>query len=125
MTSDLKMWGQGTRVDDGAEDEDDDAYGSFAKPTFNLDVLREAAFDANLRAKQDAKHQANKAEVMGTQLHDARIRVCTNPGVSTEPDDFAWDTISVLYDKQDQLEGNLAVGVDRFIAYRIGVRMSD
>jgi hypothetical protein len=65
---------------------------------------------------QQATQQANEAEVLGNHLHDAHSWVGMNPGVFTDPDDSAWDAIYVLYDKQEQLEDNLAVGVDQLIA---------
>jgi hypothetical protein len=83
--------------------------------SFNFEVLREAVDDVDVRAKQQAKQQGLEAEVSGDQLHDARIRLEKNPGVFIDPDESAWDAISTLYGKQNQLEEGLAAGMDQMI----------
>jgi hypothetical protein len=82
-----------------------------------LELLREAVEDVDLRAKQQAKHQRLEAEVLGDQIHDARIPLGKNPGVFIYPDVSAWDAISTLYDKQTQLEEGVAAGVYQFISH--------
>jgi hypothetical protein len=71
--STLKMWakgpGQGTEV----YDEEEDAFYPLTNLSFNLELLREAIEDVDMRAKQQANQQVLEAEVLGDQLHDARI----------------------------------------------------
>jgi hypothetical protein len=69
--------------------------------------------------KQQANHQVLEAEVLGDQLHDARIRLEKNPGIFIDPDESAWDAISTLYGKQTQLEEGLAAGVDQMLSHRL------
>jgi hypothetical protein len=57
-------------------------------------------------------------------LHNAHVWSGLNPGVFTKPGGSAWDGISALYGKQDQLEENLAYGVDQLIAQCVGVSLS-
>jgi hypothetical protein len=99
----LEMWdkgpGQGTYVD--ADEED--AFDHLTNLSFNLELLREAVEDVDVRAKQQAKHQGLRAEVLVDQLHDARIHLGKNPGVFIDPDESAWDAISTWYGKQTQL----------------------
>jgi hypothetical protein len=71
--------------------------------------------------KQQAKHQGLEAEVLGDQLHDARIRLEKKTGVFIDPDESAWDAISTLYGKQTQLEEGLAAGVDQLISHCVSV----
>jgi hypothetical protein len=77
----LKTWdkgpGQGAEVD--AEEED--AFDHLTNLSFNLELLREAVEDVDARAKQQANHQGFEAEVLGNQLHYARICLEKKPGV--------------------------------------------
>jgi hypothetical protein len=119
VSSALKMWdkgpGQGAEVDDDEED----AFDPLTNLSFNLELLREAIEDVDVRANQQAKHQVLEAEVLGDQLHDARIRLGKNPGVFIDPDEAAWDAISTFYGKQTMLEEGLSAVVDQLISYRL------
>jgi hypothetical protein len=123
VSSALKMWdkgpGQGAEVDD--EDEDEDAFDNLTNLSFNLELLREAVEDVDVRAKQQANHQVLEAQVLGDQLHYARIHLEKKPGVFIDLDESAWDAISTLYGKQTQLEEGLAAGVDQLISHRLSV----
>jgi hypothetical protein len=112
VTSALKIWDKGTRVEAVTDEEDEEAYRSVTNLSFNQELLHEVVVDVYLREKQQANHQSKETEVLGNQLHDARIGVGTDPGVFTDPDDSVWDSIYVLYAKQEQLEGNMDVVVD-------------
>jgi hypothetical protein len=124
VSSALKMWAKGPGLDENADEEEEEAFGSTTNLVFNLELLLEAVVDVDLRAKAQAKHQGVEAEVLGDQLHDARIRLGKNPGVFTDPDESAWDAISTLYGKQTQLEEGLVAGVDHMISQRIGASLS-
>jgi hypothetical protein len=86
-----------------------------------LELLREVVEDVDMRAKKKAIHKVLEAEVLGDQLHDARIHLGKNPGVFIDLDESAWDAISTLYGKQTQLDGGFAAGVDQLISNRLSV----
>jgi hypothetical protein len=115
MSSALKMWAKGTGPGAEVDAEEEDAFGSLTKLSFNLELIREVVEDVDVREKQQTKHQGLEAEVLGDQLHDARIRLEKNPSVFIDPDESAWDAISILYGKQTQFEEGLTAGVEQFI----------
>jgi hypothetical protein len=111
----LKMYANGPGQVAEADVEEEDAFDTLTNLSFNLELLREAVEDVDVRAKQQANHQVLEAEVLGDQIHDARILLGKNPGVFIDPDGSAWDAISALYGKQTQLEEGLAAGVYQLI----------
>jgi hypothetical protein len=89
LPSALKMWAKGPGPGTEVDTEEEDAFGSLTNLSFNLELLREAVEDVDVRAKQQANHQGLEAEVLGDQLHDARIHLGKNPGVFIDPDESA------------------------------------
>jgi hypothetical protein len=121
VSSALKMRAKGPGQGAEVDAEEDDAFDPLTNLSFNLELLREAVEDVDVRAKQQTNHQVLEAAVLGDQLHDARIRLGKNPGVLIDPDDSAWDAISTLYGKQTQLEEGLAAGLAQLISHRLSV----
>jgi hypothetical protein len=119
VSSALKMWAKGPGQGGEVDAEEEDAFDPLTNLSFNLELFREAVEDVDVRTKQQAKHHVLEAEVLGDQLHDARICVEKKPAVFIDPDESARDAISNLYGKQTQLEEGLAAGVDQLISHRL------
>jgi hypothetical protein len=117
----LKMWATGPGQNAEVDAEEENAFDTLTNLSFNLELHREAVEDVDVRAKQHANHQVLEAEVLGDQLHDARIHLGKKPGVFLDLDESAWDAISTLYGKHTQLEQGLTAGVDQFILHCLSV----
>jgi hypothetical protein len=75
VSSALKMWAKGPGAGEEVGEEEEDAFGSLTNLSFNLELLREAVEDVDVRAKHQDNHQGLDDEVLGDQLHDTRIRL--------------------------------------------------
>jgi hypothetical protein len=71
----LKTWDKGPGKGAEVDAEEEGAFDPLTNLSFNLELLREAVEGVDVRAKQQAKHQGFEAEVLGDQLHYARIRL--------------------------------------------------
>jgi hypothetical protein len=71
----LKMQDKGPGKGAEVDVEEEDAFDPLNNLSFNLELLRKSIQDVDVRANQQANHQVHEAEVLGDQLHDAKIHL--------------------------------------------------